>query len=188
MSPYFNRDNASLFMSFGLSDILLLDSNNIKSIYEKVELLQLYLNSISDLNSTSESESRTNNATKAEVWSGLLRAYFIIINNNDNYNINKNEIENIFLQFLITHIDKNSMDYSKDWSEAIFFAFNIFKSNPQNIIPNYILENFKQSLLNINKNDNINNNDNITNNNSNNNSEEGFAKLFCTDDILPIER
>eukprot|EP01038_Epipyxis_sp_PR26KG_P007614 gene7614-10367_t len=173
-SPVFRKEYTSIFYSFALSEVLNVHSDEGSSVhlFNNPSLLQSIFDEISVIPSTSEGETRSNNATKAELWAGFLRAYFIQSNNSNNH-FQKTEIEKIFLTILFENVEKISMEYCKDWAEGIFFAFSSISRNEiLDEISSHILELFK--LIIIGHNNNTNNSNNTENNNTLN--EEGFAR------------
>ncbi len=52
----------------------------------------------------------------------------------------------MFLNYLLEGIEKLSVDYVRDWAEAVFFAYSGQSSSVTSVIPAYILDGFKQLL------------------------------------------
>lgn len=62
-------------------------------------------------------------------------------------NVSFTEVEAVFLQTLKEGIEKVSLDYARDWEEALCFAYSDAPCRPTEAIPAYILERLQQVVL-----------------------------------------
>jgi hypothetical protein len=84
-----------------------------------------------EISAHKEDESRSNNATKAELLSGLFRGLFKLSKRQQEQEDSTGridssvirEVDELLTNFAIDHIDKVSYDYCNDWADAIMYAF-----------------------------------------------------------------
>ena len=120
--------------------------------------VQAVLTSSKSLIATSEDESRDINVTKAELFGGLLRG-FLVLYDEQLKNIPQGsspqriQIENdslrmetLLVSYFSEIVDKLSVDYLKDWAEAVFHIFTSGLCKLSNPLSCFILDGFRRVL------------------------------------------
>lgn len=79
----------------------------------------------------SAEEDRSNNSTRAELFSGLNRAILVLATKYGIDQIGSDfiAIEKVLTDFLSEHVDKVSCEYSKDWAEGVYYVTTITSSS-----------------------------------------------------------
>ncbi len=131
-SIYFRRENVASFYS--LAKAKFIDITSEESIRQFLELTK-------GIPTTSESEKRAVNCLAAEFFSGLLRALY----DTTEPQVNQ-ELEKVFLTYLLETIEPLSMDYCRDWEEGLFFALEGKPFPELGVIQRHILDQFNSTL------------------------------------------
>jgi hypothetical protein len=113
-SNHFIKEDAGIFYCLSNTNLFFNKDQKKNSFSAAIRII---FEISSTLPYSSENESRANNSTRAELFAGFLK-YFIESDFADD-----TETHNIFLNFLIEPIEEWSIDYCRDWSEGILFAY-----------------------------------------------------------------
>jgi hypothetical protein len=172
-SSKFRKEDAAMYMSLALSGLMgstdeLFSSSTSTTGAVGSSLAQLF--SLTDhLPAANEGEERANNTTRAELFAGIYRAYRTycfkttpaVTSSGD-----RDSAEQVLLSFFRSSVEKASLDYSKDWQEAVYFALAdipcqrgsssssslLSSSTPaadyfSELIPTYIVDKVQQLLV-----------------------------------------
>lgn len=176
-SSKFRKEDAAMYMSLVLSglmgstDELFSSSSTYTSGAVGSSLGQLF--SLTDhLPAANEGEERANNTTRAELFAGIYRAYRTYCSKtapavtSSSCSGDRDGSEQVLLSFFRSSVEKASLDYSKDWQEAVYFALadipcqrgasssstSSSSSTPgvdyfSELIPTYIVDKVQQLLI-----------------------------------------
>lgn len=137
-SQHFNKEGGQMLYSMILSGLM-------GDIFSSTAALEALIAVANTLPSTGEAEDRSNNATRAELFGGLLRAFYATSTKREASATAA--IYPILVQFLSENIEKVSLDFSNDWFEAMLFGLT---DNGMEIqedpITKYAIECFEQSI------------------------------------------
>ena len=120
--------------------------------------VQAALTSSKLLVATSEDESRDINVTKAELFGGLLRGFLVLYDEQlknipQGPSTKRDQIENdalrmetLLVSYFSEIVEKLSVDYLKDWAEAVFHIFTCGLCKLSNPLSCFILDGFRRVL------------------------------------------
>ena len=116
------------------------------------------LNASKLLKSTNEDENRDINATKAEIFGGFLRGFLVLfetqlknipkelIAERNQIELNSVKMENLLVSYFSEIVERLSVDYLKDWAEAVFSVFSCGLCKLGNPLSVFILDGFRRVL------------------------------------------
>jgi hypothetical protein len=130
-SLYFRKENVATFYSMIQSNLF--SFSDVTSLEELFSLTR-------DIPSSSESEKRAINVTLAEFYSALLRSH----NEVSAPQGQDEKLEKAFLNYLLERTESLSMDYSRDWEESVFFAYEGKPLPAFGLLRKHFLDSFHQ--------------------------------------------
>jgi hypothetical protein len=117
-SRFFKKELGALFMS--------LSSLASEGGHITPDVLEMILEASKNLSSSSEEENKGNNLTCSEMFSGLCRAVGAIVPTSTQENESNLKMESMLATYLLETVEKHSLEFSKDWAEAVGFGLGGF--------------------------------------------------------------
>lgn len=159
------KQNCGLFMCLPviLYDLLMENSAEPEDVVY-MKFVKSLLDASRDLKHSTEEENRANNSTRAELFGGLYKSLVIDSSSSDiNFVENvfslKNlksrvkfsdatiaAIEKLLVSYFFENVEKVSVEFNKDWAEAVYFASGGCPVNVNSLLVKTVLENMKASL------------------------------------------
>ena len=165
-SSCISKQNSGLFMTLPVILYDALMKNNTESeetVY--VTFIKSLLLASQDLKHSTEEENRANNGTRAELFGGLFKTLVVDTNKmsnpmqvNDIFSIKdrssrmsfseatRTAIEKILVSYFFENVDKVSVEFNKDWAEALYFASGGRPTDINTLMATTALENLKSCL------------------------------------------
>jgi hypothetical protein len=165
-SSCINKQNCGFFMTLPviLHDSLMKRSTESEETVYVVFVQSLLLAS-QELKHSTEEENRANNGTRAELFGGLFKSLVVDANKissplqvNDTFSIKERNIkvsfsdatriaiEKILVSYFFENVDKVSVEFNKDWAEALYFASGGRPTAIDGLMATTVLENLKTCL------------------------------------------
>ena len=132
-SPYFKREHAGLFMCLALLNPDGLTGDYVTSVLQAANLVVV----------SNEEEAKDLNSTKAEIFAGFVRALYQPLNQQA---INVQEVETVLCSYFAENVKSISLEYAKEWAEAMCFGFSYLPINTSSKIVGFVLQNLELSL------------------------------------------
>ena len=161
-----SKQNCGLFMCLPviLYDSLVKNSTESEeAVY--VAFVQSLLQASQNLKHSTEEENRANNSTRAELFGGLyktlvvdnnrtgspsrLNEIFSIKNRNSQVSFSdatRSAVEKLLVSYFFENVDKVSVEFNKDWAEALYFASGGSPTSADSFMVTTILDNLKNCL------------------------------------------
>eukprot|EP00601_Ochromonadales_sp_CCMP2298_P011364 CAMPEP_0173267880 /NCGR_PEP_ID=MMETSP1142-20121109/30018_1 /TAXON_ID=483371 /ORGANISM="non described non described, Strain CCMP2298" /LENGTH=740 /DNA_ID=CAMNT_0014204063 /DNA_START=108 /DNA_END=2330 /DNA_ORIENTATION=- len=151
-SAHFRKEDAITYLSLARSGLFNDPDSAMEGYSVQAEQLQVLFKCAEDLPSSTEGELRSNNTTRAELFAGLLRAHRLAASRGTFSPAQDTEAQGVFLGVLREGFEKGSMDFCKDWEEAMCFAFvevplSLEGDAPKEQIPAYLIDRLLDTVL-----------------------------------------
>lgn len=139
-SKYFKKEHAILFTSLACI-------NTTGKL--TIEFMDIVFNAANDVPTTNEDETKDLNALKAEIFSGFCRAVFEKGSSavKDLNSTDMNAIQVYLKDKLAENINSISLEFSRDWAEALSFGLSSAPINVTNALTAYILQELEMTML-----------------------------------------